>query len=277
MARGTERQPDFPTARPPEELGFRRILYTKARWRATVTINRPRVLNCLDFLTLREMARAFEDASWDDRVQVLVLTGAGRQAFSTGADLAEQRRFLARPHDYWKWMGAFIDAHDRLRHLGKPTVARVNGMAVGGGNEFQLACDLAVASERAFFRHVGVSRGSVPAGGATQWLPLVIGDRRAREMLWLCEDVPAQKALEWGLVNQVVPETDLDTAVDLLCEKLVHRLPDCFRYAKQQVNFWRDLAWSMTVQHARDWLAIHSGQHEVAEGLAAFFEQRPVD
>ena len=174
-------------------------------------------------------------------------------------------------------MGAFIDAHDRLRQIGKPTVARVNGMAVGGGNEFQMACDLSIAADHAIFRHVGVARGSVPAGGATQWLPILIGDRRAREMLFLCEDISAAKALEWGLINQVVPEAKLDEAVDAMCEKLLHRLPECFRYAKQQVNFWRDFSWSMTVEHARDWLSLHSGQHETAEGIRAFNEKRPID
>ncbi|HTY98437.1 MAG TPA: enoyl-CoA hydratase/isomerase family protein, partial [Rhodocyclaceae bacterium] len=167
MAEGREKQPEYPEGRPAGALGFRRIRYTKKDYRATVVINRPKVHNCLDFLTLREMARAFEDASWDDKVQVLVLTGAGEEAFSTGADLDEQMKFLERPHDYWKWMGAFIDAHDRLRLLGKPSVARVNGMAVGGGNEFQMACDLAVAADHAFFRQVGPARGSVPSGGAT--------------------------------------------------------------------------------------------------------------
>ena len=278
MAIDREQQPEFPQGRSAKSLGFKRINYTKKNYRATVTIQRPKVHNCLDFLTLREMARAFEDASWDDKVQVLVLTGAGRDAFSTGADLREQQtRFLKRPHDYWKWMGAFIDAHDRLRKIGKPTVARVNGMAVGGGNEFQMACDLSIAADHAIFRHVGVARGSVPAGGATQWLPLLIGDRRAREMLFLCEDISAAKALEWGLINQVVPEAKLDEAVDAMCEKLLHRLPECFRYAKQQVNFWRDFSWSMTVEHARDWLSLHSGQHETAEGIRAFNEKRPID
>src|SRR5207244_10267075 len=140
---------------------------------------------------------------------------------------------------------------------------------VGGENEFQMACDLAIAADHAIFRHVGVARGSVPAGGATQWLPLLIGERRAREMLLLCEDVPAEKALEWGLVNQVVPAAELDQAVDVMCGKLLQRLPECLRYARQQMNFWRDFSWSMTVEHARDWLTLHAGQHETAEGIRA--------
>ncbi len=268
---------DYPRGLPPQELGFERIIYTKAEGRATVTINRPEVYNCFNFQTLSEMARAFLDASWDDEVGVLVLTGAGDKAFCTGADLDEQEKFLARPHDYWKWMGAFIDAHDRLRNIGKPTIARVNGMAVGGGNEFQMACDLAIAADHAIFRQVGTARGSVPAGGATQWLPIIIGDRRAREMLLLCEEIEASKALEWGLINQVVPAAQLDAAVNIMTAKLLERMPNILRYTKQQVNFWRDLSWNMTVGHARDWLSVDADSAEVAEGLAAFHQKRKVN
>lgn len=263
--------------RAPSDFDFRSIVYEKDGERATVVINRPHVLNALDFVTLKEMSAAFEDASYDDRVRVLVLTGAGDRAFCTGADLDEQMQFLSRPHDYWKWMGAFIEAHDRLRNLGKPTVARLNGMVVGGGNEFNIACDLAVAADDITIRQVGTARGSVAAGGATQWLPLVIGDRRAREMLYLCEPISAAQALAWGLVNEVVPRPELDAAVDRLVGKLVDKLPECTRYTKQQLNFWRDLAWGLTVGHARDWLALHSGMAETAEGLRAFHDKRPVD
>src|SRR5947207_1560169 len=164
-------------------LAFQRIIYTKKDGIATVTINRPHVLNAADFLTFKEMSRAFEDASYDDAIGVLVLTGAGDVAFCTGADLDEQKQFLAKRRDYWKWMGGFIEAHDRLRNIGKPTIARLNGMVVGGGNEFNIACDLAIAADHVTIRHVGMARGSVPAGGATQWLPIIIGDRRARETL----------------------------------------------------------------------------------------------
>ena len=210
-----------PRAQPAESFGFERIIYEKRDWRATVTINRPEVLNSFDFQTLKEMERAFEDASWDDSVAVLVLTGAGERAFCTGADLREQEaRMVPRPRDYWKWMGAFIDAHDRLRNIGKPTVARLNGMVVGGGNEFNIACDLAVAADDITIRQIGTARGSVPAGGATQWLPLIIGDRRAREMLWLSEPVTAQQALEWGLVNRVVPDDEVEIAATELAAAL---------------------------------------------------------
>jgi len=268
---------EHPEPQSASAFAFRQILYLKQPPVARVVINRPQVHNALNFATLREMSRAFEDASWDDAIAVVVLTGAGDLAFCTGADLDEQMAFVRRPRDYWKWMGAFIEAHERLRNIGKPTVARLNGMVVGGGNEFNLACDLAVAADTVVIRHVGPVRGSVPAAGATQWLPLVVGDRRAREILFLCEEIPASQALAWGLVNQVVPRRDLDSAVNTLTNKLAATLPEVTRYTKQQLNFWRDLSWHLTVGHARDWLTLHAGSPETLEGLEAFHEKRPVD
>ena len=170
-----------------------------------MTLNRPEVLNAFDFRMLRELARAFEDASWDDEIRVVVVTGTGR-AFCVGADLrAWGEDLLGNSKEYWKWFGAFKDMHDRLREIGKPTVARVNGIAVGGGNELQMGCDLAVMVDDAFIRHVGLEHGSVPAGGATQWLPIMIGDRRARELILLCDELPAPQAAEWGLINRRRP------------------------------------------------------------------------
>lgn len=268
----------FPIPQSAKSFDFKHIQYVKDRHRATITINRPQVLNCLDFPTLRELHQAFEDVSWDDTIRVMVLTGAGDRAFCTGADLKEQaEQCLDKPNAYWKWMGAFIEVHDKLRNIGKPTVARLNGMVVGGGNELNMSCDLAIAADDIIIRQVGAARGSVAAGGATQWLPLIIGDRRAREMLMLCEEVPAKKALEWGLVNQVVPRARLDAAVDEMCDKLIEKLPECMRYTKQQLNFWRDFSWSLTIGHARDWLAIHNLAPEVREGIQAFVEKREVD
>ncbi|MCH8805088.1 MAG: enoyl-CoA hydratase/isomerase family protein [Planctomycetes bacterium] len=266
------------TGRPPNSFDFQKIIYEKRGRRATVTINRPEVYNAFDFQTLRELRTAFEDTSWDDEIAVLVLTGAGDKAFCTGADLKEQQEYcLGSPDTYWKWMGAFIEAHEKLRNIGKPTVARLNGMVVGGGNEFNMSCDLAVAADDIIIKQVGAARGSVAAGGATQWLPLIVGDRRAREILFLCEDIPAAKALEWGLINRVVPRERLDAAVDELCEKLINKLPGCMRYTKQQLNFWRDLSWHLTIGHAREWLALNNLSPETREGIAAFNEKRAVD
>jgi enoyl-CoA hydratase/carnithine racemase len=269
---------NFPEAKPADSFDFKNIIYTKEGHRATVVMNRPDVLNCLDFPTLRELHQAFEDVSWDDQIRVMVLTGAGDRAFCTGADLKEQTETcLDKPSAYWKWMGTFIDVHEKLRNIGKVTVARLNGIVVGGGNEMNMSCDLAIAADDIFIRQVGAARGSVAAAGATQWLPIIVGDRRAREILFLCEDIPAAKALEWGLVNEVVPRDQLDAAVDAMCAKLIDKLPECTRYAKQQVNYWRDVSWHQTIGHARDWLSLHNLSPEVHEGIQAFVEKRPID
>jgi enoyl-CoA hydratase/carnithine racemase len=263
---------------PAASLGFRNILYRKKDWKATITINRPEVYNCLNHDTLRELSAALQDAAWDDHVAVIILTGAGNKAFCTGADMKEwKEEFLTTPNDFYKWMGVFIETFERLRNVGKPTIARLNGMVVGGGNELQMSCDLAIAAEGIFIGHAGTSRGSVAAAGATQWLPLIIGDRRAREMLLLNEPVPIRKALAWGLVNQVVPRRRLDHAVNTMAEKLVNKLPECTRYTKQQLNFWRDFSWSLTIGHLRDWLTVHTPAEEIQEGIRAFSEKRDID
>lgn len=261
-----------------DSFGFEMIRYEKYDGRAKITINRPEVYNAFNFQTFKEMTRAVEDASWDDEIGVLILTGSGEKAFCTGADMKEQAAFFAeRPRDYWKWMGGFIDLHEKLRNFGKPSIARLNGIVVGGGNELNMACDLAIAVDDIYIRQVGTAHGSVAAAGATQWLPLIVGDRRAREILLLCEEIPIQKALDWGLVNQIVPRAQLDQAVEAMAAKLLNKLPECTRYTKQQLNFWRDFSWGMTIHSARDWLTIHAGSIEAIEGAKAFVEKRKPD
>jgi enoyl-CoA hydratase/carnithine racemase len=268
-------EPQRPAPYPPDELRFDAILYDKAPPRATITLDRPEVLNAFDFRMLRELARACEDASWDDEVRVVVLTGAGR-AFCVGADLRTwaEEGYLGNEREYWKWFGAMDAGVSALRHVGKPTLARINGICVGGGNELQMACDLAVMVDDAFIRHVGLQHGSVPAAGATQWLPLLVGDRRAREIVMLGEEIPAVKAAEWGLVNRVVPAAELDATVDELVTKLADRLPTMTRYAKTQLDFWRDAAWHGTIRHAHDWLALSMLTADAAAGVQGFLDRR---
>ena len=267
-------EPSAPRPVDPAELGFETIVYEKAPPRATIRLNRPDVLNAFDFRMLRELARACEDASWDDEIRVVVVTGTGR-AFCVGADLRSwDAELVGNPREYWKWFGAFKDMHDRLREIGKPTLARVQGLAVGGGNELQMACDLAVMADDTFIRHVGLEHGSVPAGGATQWLPILVGDRRAREILLLCEQIPAEQAAAWGLVNWAVPAAELDAKVDAVVESLAAKLPQTTRYAKQQLNWWRDIAWHETVGHARDWLSLSMLSDEAKEAIEAFLKSR---
>ncbi len=257
---------------------FQFIQYSQSKMVARITINRPEAYNAYNTPCLVELREAFRAAAFDDTVGVIVLTGAGDKAFCTGGDVKEYAEvYTRRPRDYWKYMTCFQETLDAIRNTGKPVIARINGMVVGGGNELNLACDLAVAAEHAVFRQVGTRVGSVAAGGATQWLPITIGDRRAREMLFLCEEVPARKACEWGLVNQVVRKEELDAAVDALADKLLNKFPECLRYTKQQVNFWKDFVWHLSIGHARDWLTLHFTDAEPYEGMRAFVEKRAPD
>jgi enoyl-CoA hydratase/carnithine racemase len=265
----------FFAQRPDGEMGFKEILYQKKDMIARITINRPEAFNAYTTNTLRELTAAFHDASDDDGVGVIVYTGAGEKAFCTGGDIKEYATvYTQRPRDYWKYMGLFSGYIESILKSGKVTIARINGMAVGGGNESQLACDLAVMVDDTYLAQVGTSVGSVACGGATQWLSLHVGDRRAREMLFLNPRVPAAQALEWGLVNRVVPRADLDEAVNTLAQSCLDKFPECTRYTKQQVNYWKETAWYATVGHARDWLSTHFCSLEPYEGMMAFVEKR---
>jgi len=195
----------FPQRRS-ESFQFREIHYQKEGWVARVTFNRPEAYNAYSTSSLQELATAFQDASWDEGVAVVVLSGTGTRAFCTGGDVKEyQEHYTARPRDYWKYMCCFKQYIESITNCSKPVIARINGMAVGGGNESQLACDLGVMGEHAFIAQVGTNVGSVACGGSTQWLPLHVGDRRARGLLFLNQRYSAFAALGMGLVNAVAP------------------------------------------------------------------------
>jgi enoyl-CoA hydratase/carnithine racemase len=287
---------------------YKEILYDVKDWVATVTLNREANYNAYSTNTLVELAHAFRRASFDDSVAVIVYTGKGDRAFCTGGDVKEYKaNYTEKPRDYWKYMvlfGAYIES---ILNTGKPVIARLNGMAVGGGNESQLACDLSIVAEHAYIKQVGTSVGSVAAGGSTQWLPIFVGDRRARYILMTNRIIPAYQALDWGLVSEVAPSvkkdgefivkaspeqikaaqkgedghsidlSKLDEAVANLANELIEKFPESMRYTKQQVNFWKDLSWHQTIGHARDWLSIHYTSWEPLEGMGAFVEKRPVD
>ena len=207
----SDRQAGYFQSIPASEFSFKEILYEKKDYIARITINRPFNYNAYSTTCLRELCTAFEDASFDDAVGVIVFTGEGDRAFCTGGDVKEyEKMYTTRPRDYWKYMGLFSRYLENILNSGKPVIARINGMAVGGGNESQLACDLSIMAQHAYLGQVGTNVGSVACGGATQWLPLTVGDRRAHEMLLLNQRVYAQQALEWGLVNRVVPSVMKD-------------------------------------------------------------------
>lgn len=284
--RNDKRSPDGFSASAPELYSagsdrsstFSDIIYEKRDGVARVTINRPSAYNTYTDRTLREMTSAFRDAANDSDVAVLVLTGAGERAFSAGGDVRQHKEeHIGNAQAVRTWMTTLIEAHTALRELGKPSIARINGMAAGGGNEWNLACDLAIAADHAKFVQVETKVGLVAAAGAAHWLPLLIGERRAREVFLTGEPISANKALLWGLVNDVVPLKQLDDATAALCKKLIDRFPGSTRSTREQLSYWKNLPWNSLASEAHAAVAGQFAGREAGEGMRALVEKREVD
>lgn len=242
---------------------------------ALVTIDRPRQHNSYTLTTLKELISAFDAAMWDDDVQFIVLTGSGDKAFSTGGNADEYaNEYGKKPSDWWKWgeiYGRFLDA---ILHCGKPVICRINGVVAGGGLEFVAAADLAVAADHSRFLSPGPRVGMTSIGGLSQWLPLHIGLKRTAELVMLSKEIDAKKALEWGIVNDVVPRSDLDARVRGMIDEMLNLSPTSLHYFKVHMNWWRDIVWRPTWEHAKEFFSLNLGSIEPVEGLAAFIEKR---
>lgn len=275
----------------PEEFDFKYIIYEKKDGIARVTINRPQVYNSYNLDALKEMIDAFDDVAIDDRIGVVILRGAGDMAFCTGGDVKEYAESIVKgkSQDMWGWMNFFVRAHDALRNCGKTTIAALNGIVVGGGNEWNLSCDIAIMAETEYIekkgrkiptryiKQVGAIVGSVAAGGATQYLPLVVGLRRAKEILLFNRPIPPQTCKEWGLVNEVVPYDELDGVVDEWAHDALNQFPGSIRSTREQLNFLPNLVWGSTLGFAKDTLVRNMGGIESYFGMVGFVGKRKVD
>lgn len=214
-------------------MDFKDILYEKKNGVAKITINRPQAYNAFTTNTLKEVAQALEDAELDPAAGVVVLTGAGDKAFCTGGDLKE----AAQPGGYSKQMDYWHnEVHRRIRMIPKPVLAAVNGYAIGGGQILQLICDLSIASENARFGQAGPRVGSFDAGFGASYLTRVVGEKKAREIWFLCRQYTAQEALQMGLVNKVVPADKLAEEVDKWCQEMLVLSPTALRFCKLAFN-----------------------------------------
>jgi len=183
------------------------VLYEKKDGIAYVTLNRPKVLNALSQRTWQDLRAAFEDARDDATVRGVILTGAGDKAFIAGADISEIAHITAIEAEQSSRYGQ--DVLTLVETLGKPVIAAVNGFALGGGCETAMACTIRVASEHARFGQPEVALGIIPGGGGTQRLPRLVGKGRALQIILSGAMITAQEAYRIGLVNEVVPATDL--------------------------------------------------------------------
>ena len=207
-----------------------KIIVSQTEGLATIQLNRPNVLNAVDRELLDEFDALVARLHRDESVRVVVITGSGERAFSVGADLTQIATF--KPADIRRWV---IDGNrvlSRLASLPVPVIAAINGYAVGGGLEFALACDLRIASAGSSFGLPEITHGWFPGWGGTHRLPNLIGESRAKELVFFGEQIDAQTALKWGLVNRVMPKEDLMEEVTQLAQSLAKKSPVAVRVAK---------------------------------------------
>jgi len=255
-------------------MDYEDILYEEKNHAVRITMNRPEKYNAFRAQTVDEMIDAFKRAGWDTNIGAIVLTGAGEKAFCTGGDQSEHegqykgvRGTTGMPVD---------ELHAVMRNIPKPVIARVHGFAIGGGNVLATLCDLTIASEDAIFGQVGPKMGSVDPGYGTAYLSRVVGEKRAREIWFMCRRYTAQQALEMGLCNAVVPYAKLDEEVEAWCDELVQRSPTAIALAKRSFNADTDHIGGIG-QLGFEALRMYYNTEESKEGVSALKEKRTPD
>jgi 2-(1,2-epoxy-1,2-dihydrophenyl)acetyl-CoA isomerase len=255
-------------------VGYQTLFQSRTGAVATITLNRPEARNALDITMRRELAAVLDEIEADEGARVVILTGAGGH-FCSGGDvktMREKRHTAAEGRGRVELLNAMVQ---RLVNFPKPTIAMVDGYAVGAGSNLALCCDLIVASDRAKFGELFWKIGLVPDGGGTWLLPRVVGFARAKELIFTADIIDAAEASRIGLVNHVVPVADLERATRALAEKIAAGPPAVLKMAKHMVNraATSDLASALDLEAFSQGIAIASDDHQ--EGLAAFFEKRP--
>jgi 2-ketocyclohexanecarboxyl-CoA hydrolase len=251
-------------------VDYQDIRYQETEGVATLTVDRPAVLNAFRARTCDELIDALGRAAWNPEVGVIVLTGAGDRAFSTGGDQSAHdggyggRGTIGLPVE---------ELHAAIRDAPQPVLAKVRGYAIGGGNVLVTVCDLAIAADTAVFGQVGPRVGSVDPGFGTAYLARIIGEKKAREMWYLCRRYSAAEALAMGLVNAVVPAAELDAEVDSWCRELLEKSPTALAIAKRSFNADTEHIRGIASQGMQA-LALYYETAESQEGVAAFKEKR---
>ena len=253
-------------------MKFEDIIYEKKDGIARITINRPDKLNAFRTETCMEIVRAFEDVEIDRSVGVVVLTGAGGRAFCVGGDAGESEGAGYRPE-----LAVYVRrVHDMIRKAPVPVIAAVRGYAIGGGHVFHIICDLTIATEDSVFGQVGPRVGSFDAGYGAGYLARVVGEKKAREIWFLCERYTAKEALEMGLVNKVVPPDKLEEEVNAWCAKILALSPTALRVLKIAFNQESDhIAGAEALAGASLWQYYQTD--EANEGKQAYLEKRKPD
>ena len=250
------------------------IIYEVKDQVAWITINRPRVLNSFREQSLDEMIDAFKSTREDPSIACAVVTGAGDKSFSAGGDFYAMKRLNFT--NACMWNDRMLGLAMTIRGLPIPVIAMVNGWCMGGGHELALWCDVVIASENAVLGQTGAKVGACPTVGATQYLPRIIGERLAREMIFCARRFTAQEAVTVGLINKCVPQKDLVTETLKWCETIKGHSALTLRMTKRSLNFESDQLYA-SWQHGMELLAHVWGSPEANEGMGAFIEGRKPD
>jgi 2-ketocyclohexanecarboxyl-CoA hydrolase len=254
-------------------MTYEDILYEVKDGAAYITINRPKVMNAFRGKTCEELIHALGRAGWDKAIGVIVLGGAGDRAFCTGGDQSAHEG----QYDGRGTIGLPIEeVQSLLRDVPKPVIARVQGYAIGGGNVLATMCDFTIASEKAIFGQVGPKMGSVDPGFGTAYLARIVGEKKAREIWYLCRRYSAQEALAMGLVNAVVPHDQLDAEVAKWCAEIVEKSPTAIAIAKRSFNADSENIRGIGAMGMQT-LKLYYESEESREGVNAFNEKRKPD
>lgn len=255
-------------------MEYKEILFEVRDNIAWITINRPEVRNAFREQTLDELIHAFKSTNNDQSLAAAVVTGAGDVAFSAGGDFHAMMKLNRANAMHWN--DRMLGLAMTIRGLPIPVVAMVNGWCMGGGHELALWCDMVIASDRAHFGQTGAKVGACPTVGATQYIPRLIGERLAREMIFLCRTFPAKEAVDIGLINKCVPHDDLLAETEKWCEQMKGYSGQTLRATKKSLNFESDLLYA-SWQQGMELLAEIWGSEESLEGMEAFMENRKPD
>jgi 2-ketocyclohexanecarboxyl-CoA hydrolase len=251
------------------------VRYEVERGLAWITIDRPERMNAFRARTVEELIRCLKQAWASEEVGVVCLTGAGERAFCTGGDQKQR----AQTGDYGPSESGLFEVeylHRLIREIPKPVIAAVNGYAIGGGHVLHVLCDLTIAADTAVFGQSGPRVGSFDAGFGTAYLARVVGEKRAREIWFLCRKYDAATAERWGLVNSVVPAAELRDEVRRWADEALQLSPTALRFLKQSFNADSEHIAGLG-QIAFSGLGLFLDSEEAQEGMEAFSEKRQPD
>ena len=242
---------------------------------AKITINRPEVRNAFRPLTVNELLQAFELAHQDEQVGVIILTGEGEKAFCSGGDQKVRGHAGYLGDDGVPRLNV-LDLQKKIRSLPKPVVAMVAGYAIGGGHVLHIVCDLTISADNARYGQTGPKVGSFDGGLGSSYLARIVGQKKAREIWYLCRQYDAQEALEMGLVNTVVPLDDLENETVRWCREMLAHSPLALRCLKSAMNADCDGQMGL-LDLAGNATLLYYMSEEAKEGKQAFIEKRKPD